>query len=194
MGKALLAASLGALISIAGGFVQVPPCGRAAGTAGKCWTGEASQPRSLGLNPHSFHTEGSHAALRRRTKLLAAPEDFADDQLQRGVVTPAGVEDLQPSVATIPPVADLDPGAVAPKKGWKIFSREHDTEIASMAIPSYTAVLLDPIGTAPPIPALSAELDSSEHRGGLNRSTLRINLAAAAAALHVNTFSSTDPP
>mmetsp|Transcript_15582 Transcript_15582/g.36322 ORF Transcript_15582/g.36322 Transcript_15582/m.36322 type:complete len:599 (+) Transcript_15582:20-1816(+) len=140
--KQLLAASLGALISLAGGFVQLPACGRIAGPLAKktCSTG----PSILG--PRSYTLQGSHVThLRRRNQLQATPEDLAD--AQRPLARPPLAVDAPGEGAGLSVAATPEEDSVAPKKRWKIFSREHDTEIASMAIPSYTAVLLDPIAT-----------------------------------------------
>lgn len=146
--KQLLAASLGALISLAGGFVQLPACGRIAGPLAKktCSTG----PSILG--PRSYTLQGSHVThLRRRNQLQATPEDLAD--AQRPLARPPLAVDAPGEGAGLSVAATPEEDSVAPKKRWKIFSREHDTEIASMAIPSYTAVLLDPIGAAPTNPS-----------------------------------------
>ena len=152
--SALWATLVGALIGFSGGFLHAPSCGGRSAPAVRPRLLELAHPSCAVGGPVERHQRaGSPRTAFQRGMVLRAKfvdkneSDLPEDAL--GIVTPGGEVDVDPYVSRISTHANDEGKTEAEgrrKLRWRIFNRDYDKEIVSMAVPSYTAVLLDPIG------------------------------------------------
>jgi hypothetical protein len=152
--SALWATLVGSLIGFVGGFLHAPSCRGRSAPAVRPRLLELAHPSCAVGGPVERHQRaGSPRTAFQRGMVLRAKSvdknesDLPEDAL--GIVTPGGKVDVDPYVSRISTHANNEGKTEAEgrrKLRWRIFNRDYDKEIVSMAVPSYTAVLLDPIG------------------------------------------------